>query len=259
MIDTHCHLHFSEYDEDRQTVFQRSWDGGIDALILVGCDAEDSTQAMKLSQNFDRTFFSAGFHPHEANRWDLHKKQKLEELSRHPKCIAIGEVGLDYYRNLSPKEDQRKVFIEMLDLAKARELPLIIHCREAADEMVSVLKEQGPFPSSGVMHCFAGDSEYLRDCLKLGFYISFAGNLTFSNAQELRERAAEVPMERLLAETDCPYLTPVPFRGTRNEPCRITHTIAKLAEIQKKSPEEMAEATARNARRLFKLNPNEKH
>ncbi len=259
MIDTHCHLHFSEYDQDRETVLQRSRESGIDALILVGCDAEDSTQAMKLSQNFDGAFFSAGFHPHEASRWDLHKKKKLEELSQEPKCVAIGEVGLDYYRNLSSKEDQQKVFIEMLTLAKTRELPLIIHSRQAVEEMVSLLKEQGPFPSSGVMHCFSGDSKYLRDCLKLGFYISFAGNLTFTNAQELRERAAEVPMERLLAETDSPYLTPVPFRGTRNEPCRLTRTIAKLAEIQKKSPEEMAEATAENARRLFKLDPNEKH
>lgn len=259
MIDTHCHLHFSEYDQDRETVLQRSWESGIDALILVGCDAEDSCQAMTLAQSVPNAFFSAGFHPHEASRWNFDKKQKLEELSLHPKCVAVGEVGLDYYRNLSPKEDQQKVFIEMTTLAKSRGLPLIIHSRQAADEMVSLLKEQGPFPSSGVMHCFSGDSKYLQDCLKLGFYISFAGNLTFANAQELRERAAEVPMERLLAETDCPYLTPVPFRGTRNEPCRITHTIAKLAEIQKKSPEEMAEAAARNARRLFKLDTNEKH
>ncbi len=258
MVDTHCHLHFSEYDQDRETVLQRSRESGIDALILVGCDAEDSGRAMTLAQSVPNALFSAGFHPHEASRWDLGKKQKLEELSRHPKCVAVGEVGLDYYRNLSPKEDQQKVFIEMLTLAKSRELPLIIHSRQAADEMVSLLKEQGPFPASGVMHCFSGDSKYLRDCLKLGFYISFAGNLTFANAQELRERAAEVPMERLLAETDSPYLTPVPFRGTRNEPCRITHTIAKLAEIQKKSPEEMAEATAGNARRLFKLKSDEK-
>lgn len=258
MVDTHCHLHFSEYTQDRETVFQRSWESGIEALILVGCDAEDSSQAMALAQSVPNAFFSAGFHPHEASRWNLQKKQKLEELSRDPKCVAVGEVGLDYYRNLSPKEDQRRVFIEMLTLAKSRELPLIIHCRQAADEMVSLLKEQGPFPSSGVMHCFSGDSKYLEDCLKLGFYVSFAGNLTFANAEELRERAAEVPIERLLTETDSPYLTPAPFRGTRNEPCRIAHTIAKLAEIQRKSPEEMSKVTAGNARRLFRLGTDEK-
>ena len=259
MIDTHCHLHFSEYDQDRETVFQRSRNSGVEALVLVGCDAQDSSQAMKLARNFDWAFFSAGFHPHEASRWDLDKKQKLEELSLYPKCVAVGEVGLDYYRNLSPKEDQQKVFIEMLNLAKSRQLPLIIHCRQAKDEMVSLLKEQGPFPSSGVMHCFSGDSDYLQDCLNLGFYVSFAGNLTFANAQELRKRAAEVPVERLLVESDCPYLTPVPFRGTRNEPCRLAYTIAKLAEIQKKSPEEIIEITSRNARRLFKLDANEKN
>src|SRR3989338_4215524 len=205
MIDTHCHLHFSEYDQDRETVFQRSRNSGVEALVLVGCDAQDSGQAMKLARNFDWAFFSAGFHPHETSRWDLDKKQKLEELSLYPKCVAVGEVGLDYYRNLSPKEDQQKVFIEMLNLAKSRQLPLIIHCRQAGDEMVSLLKEQGPFPSSGGMHCFSGDSDYLQDCLNLGFYVSFAGNLTFANAQELRKRAAEVPVERLLVESDCPY------------------------------------------------------
>jgi TatD DNase family protein len=254
MIDTHCHLHFAEYDQDRQSVLQRTWESGFRALVLVGCDDQDSFRAKRLAETTPNTFFTIGFHPHSSSQFAQKHLESLKNLSSDTKCVGVGEIGLDYYRNLSPQEDQKKVFTQMMILAKEIHKPMIIHCREASDDMIHLLKDYGPFSESGVMHCFAGRDQYLKDCLELGFYISFAGNLTFANAEDLRKRACEVPLERLLVETDCPYLTPVPFRGSRNEPCRMVHTVRRLAEIRKISFEEMAGMTQTNAQRLFNIN-----
>ncbi|MFH1478704.1 MAG: TatD family hydrolase [Candidatus Omnitrophota bacterium] len=255
LIDTHCHLDFKDFKDDMPLVIERAKKDGIEAIINVGSSVAGTKKSIELASEFDIIYAAAGIHPHDADitsEKDLSVfRDHLEEGKR--KIVAIGEIGLDYYKNRSRKENQKRLFIALLEEAKKRDLPIIIHNRDAHQDTISILKGVLGSSIKGVMHCFSGDKDFLKVCLDLGMYISFTCNLTFKNAEMLREVAKLVPMDRLLLETDSPFLAPQVFRGKRNEPAYIVHLARLIAEIKGIEFEETARETTYNAKRLFKL------
>lgn len=251
-IETHCHLDFPEYDSDRADVIQRSKQAQVIAIINIGSSLEGSQKGLDLAGQYDFIYASVGIHPHDADKAGKGVIQKIDQLTRQPKVVSIGEIGLDYFRNLSSPVNQKKLFEALLDLAKTRSLPVIIHCRQAYEDTLAILKKKRA--SCGVVHCFSGDEAFLRQCLDLGLHISFTCNLTYKKADNLRQIAKLVPSERLLLETDAPFLPPEGFRGKRNEPMYLKYLAEELARIKSVSLEEIAEVTTHNAKKLFKLN-----
>lgn len=254
MIDTHAHLDYPQYDGDRREVLSRAWDSGLTAIITVGTDDDASRRAVSLAESNPRIYAAVGLHPHEAGKVNDRIMAALEELARRPRVVAVGETGLDYHHPTPPSAAQEDVFRKHIHLARDAGLPLIIHSRDAHDEVMSMLRLEGGREIGGVMHCFAGDREAAEEALELGFHISFSGILTFKNAVTTKEVARHVPSDRLLVETDCPFLSPHPFRGQRNEPARVSLVVRELARLKELSVEEMAVTTTANARRLFSLN-----
>ena len=254
LVDSHVHLDTKAFDDDRDAVISRARQSGVDLMLeIAGSDVGEGSleRGIKLAQDFDFIYAAVGLHPHEASIFDEDLEKRLIELISHPKVIGWGEIGLDYHYNYSPPEVQRGVFRRQLEIASERALPVIIHTREAEDDTITILKE---FPSlSGVMHCFTGSAGLARAALDLGYYISFSGVLTFKNAGELREIASQAPLDRILVETDCPYLAPVPHRGKRNEPAFVVETANEIARLRSASFETIAAATTANFRRLFAL------
>lgn len=263
LIDSHCHIDGESFDEDRDEVVARARAAGVRAMLNVGTGdphSDDLRRAVAVAEKYENVFASVGVHPHDAKLYDDAAELHLIELCKSSaKVIAWGEIGLDYHYDHSPREVQRDVFRRQIRVAKGLNLPIIIHSRAADEETVEILKEtygdadEGVRVPPGIMHCFGGTPEMAKSCLDLGFLISFAGNVTFKKAENLREAARVVPFDRLLVETDCPFLTPVPFRGKRNEPAFVVHTAEFLAELYGVSPAAIAEHTTRNFLDLFKL------
>ena len=250
LIDTHAHLNMPEY-MDLTEVLERAAASGVLAIINVGFDLPSSKAAVKLSDSYEQLFSAVGIHPHDAGKVKDADFEELKKLAENPKVVAIGESGLDLYRNLSPKESQVELFVRHIALAQRLDLPLIVHSRDAHEETLRILHENNKGFLKGVMHCFSGDKRIAQLSLDLGFYISFAGPLTFKNAHEAREVAKFVPIDKMLIETDCPYLAPDPFRGQRNEPSYMVKTAAKLAEVRGFSLEDLSERLTQNAKSLF--------
>ncbi len=269
MIDTHTHLDFKEFDLDREETIKRFFGAGGEKMINVGCDLASSIRSVELAGKHKNIFASVGVHPHDAEKMDSVALEKLEELVVKKKVIAIGEIGLDYFRNLSPKEKQIEAFKIQLDLAKKHKKPLIIHCRDAYVEMLEILKafKGDPVPPNGVMHCFLGSWLIAEELLKLGFYLGFTGAITYQKKSafvsapvtpkfklgepEIFNVIKNTPLDRILIETDCPYLAPVPHRGERNEPSFVKYVAEKIAEIKGVSFKEIEKATSENAGNLF--------
>ncbi|PKL51968.1 MAG: radical SAM protein [Nitrospira bacterium HGW-Nitrospira-1] len=238
-----------EFDDDREDVIERAKAAGLEAMINVGSDLEGAVMAMKLAEEHDCIFASIGIHPHDAKDFSDKAYLKLREWAGNKKVVAIGETGLDYHYNHSPRRAQKDVFEKHLRLAGETGLPVIIHSREAQDDTLEILRRSGV--SKGVLHCFSGNRDMAEQVMAMGFYISIAGPVTFKKAKELKEIAANIPDDYLLVETDAPYLSPEPFRGKRNEPAYIVHTLKHIAELRGVSLEDMARITTLNAKRLF--------
>ncbi|KYH33818.1 TatD family hydrolase [Neomoorella mulderi] len=251
LIDSHAHLNDPAFAADLAGVLGRLQEAGVVAVINVGYDVSSSRRAVEQAHAWPFIYAAVAVHPHDAATFDAEAEAVIGGLARDSRVVAIGETGLDYYRNLSPRQRQQEVFRWHLELARALRLPVIIHDRDAHGDTLQILKKAGPFPAGGVLHCFSGSWEMARECLEMGFYISFAGPVTFKNATKLREIAVRVPLERLLIETDCPYLTPEPHRGRRNEPAYVGLVADAIAAARGLVPEAVSEATAANARRLF--------
>jgi len=249
-IDTHAHLDFPEYSSDLEAVIGRAAEAGIRFLIDVGTDPHKSARAVEIAEKYDGVFAAVGVHPHYAGKMTEEDWHHLEALVSHRKVVAIGEIGLDYYRLASPKDEQKALFLRLITLARNVPLPVIIHSRDAHEDTLAILKESAGH-LVGVMHCFSGDESLAREVLEMGFYISFAGNITFPKAEGLRRVARFVPIERLLLETDSPFLAPQVHRGKRNEPAWVIELAKALAEIKDLSLEDVARITTLNAYQLF--------
>ncbi len=254
LIDSHAHLDDLRYDTDRDNVLQRAEAAGIEAIVTIGCDLATSQAAVALAHAHPNILATIGVHPHEAKEIGEGWYESFRSLAQHPKVVAYGEIGLDYHYDHSPREIQRQRFREQIRLARELALPLIIHTREAQDDTVTILREEGAADVGGVFHCFSGDAWLAKDALELGFYLSFSGVLTFKNATMLRDIAKTIPLDRLMVETDSPYLTPVPYRGKRNEPAYVQYVAETLAEIRgNESVESIARSTVDNTKRVFRI------
>jgi TatD DNase family protein len=250
-IDTHCHLDFPDYDADRDAVVQRSRDAGVIYLLTVGSSIDHSRRSVSLAQSYTCVYAAVGVHPHEADGTGLECVDVIRELAGHPKVRAIGEIGLDYFKHYSDPNNQRPMFVALGRLAKDLGLPIVVHSRNAGEDTLKVLRDL--LPLKAVIHCFSGDRTFLDACLDLGFYVSFTCNITYKNAQTLRDLARDVPLERLMLETDAPYLSPEGSRGQRNEPWAVRTVAETLARIKGIEPEAIAAATTANAKAFFNL------
>ncbi|CAJ1004620.1 MULTISPECIES: TatD family hydrolase [Bacillales] len=253
LFDTHAHLNAREFDEDREEVIARARENGVSTIVNIGFNAETIPTCLELAERYDFIYAAVGWHPQDAKDMKDEHLEWLEELSRHPKVVGLGEMGLDYYWDTSPRDVQAEVFRKQIRLAKKLGLPIIIHNRDAHQDVITILREEKAAEVGGIMHCFSGSWETAKMALDMNFYISFGGPLTFKNAKQPKEVAAKVPLDRLLIETDCPYLTPHPYRGKRNESGYVRYVCEAMADIHGLSCEEMARITAENARRLFRL------
>ncbi|HTS24562.1 MAG TPA: TatD family hydrolase [Bryobacteraceae bacterium] len=251
LVDSHCHLDDSKFDADREQVIERALAAGVKRLMAIGTGdgPPDLRTAIRQAERYPFIFATIGVHPHDASKATEESFAELRDLASHPKVLALGEIGLDYHYDFSPREVQRTVFGRQLEIAAESAKPIVIHTREAWADTIAILRERWRGP--GIMHCFTGDEEQAREALGLGFYLSFGGVLTFPKAETVRQAARITPDERLLVETDCPYLAPVPHRGKRNEPAFVVETAARLAEVRGSTPPEIAALTTANFERLF--------
>jgi TatD DNase family protein len=250
LIDSHCHLDAEKFAADFSAVLDRAAAAGVERMLSIGTGdgPPELDRAVRLADRYEPVYATVGVHPHDASKVTPQSLDELRALAGHPKVIAFGEIGLDYHYDFSPREVQREVFLAQLTLARELELPVIIHTREAWDDTMALLREhwQGP----GIMHCFTGDVAQAEEALGLGFHLAFGGVLTFRTAENVREAARIVPEDRLLVETDAPYLAPIPWRGKRNEPSFMIETVRKLAEVRGSTVDRIAAVTAANFERL---------
>jgi TatD DNase family protein len=248
LIDSHAHLDFRQFDDDREKVIERAQKAGVVTIVNVGTSPASSRASVALAERYDFVYATVGVHPHDAKTVTPPVLDELRSLARHRKVVAVGEIGLDYYRDLSPRPVQRRVFDEQLALAAELGLPVVVHSRDAHDDVLVALRE---WKGTGVLHSYSAGPRLLEEVLALGFFVGISGPVTFPKADALRAVAATVPMERLLVETDCPYLTPRPYRGRRNEPAYVQYVAEAVALAREALPVDVAQATADNARRLF--------
>jgi TatD DNase family protein len=257
IIDSHCHLDDAVFDDDRDAVVERAREAGVDLMLAIGTGdgPPDLEVAIRLAEQYDSVRATVGIHPHDARKADAASFDRLAELCGHPRVLALGEIGLDYHYDNSPREIQREVFVNQMQIARQAGKPIVIHSRDAWEDTIELLETHWrPGGLGGIMHCFSGGVEQAREALDLGFWISFAGVVTFPRAEQLREAAAAVPLDRLLVETDAPYLTPEPYRKIRrNEPRYVVETARKVAAARGMEYEELAAATSRNFCALFDL------
>ncbi len=255
LIDSHAHIQGKEYVGETTAVIQRAGEAGVEKIVVVGGagDMSSNSAAVALAESWANLYATVGTHPHDAKDVGEEELQELKKLAAHPKVIAVGETGLDYYYNHSSREVQRRVFAQFIRLAGETELPLVVHERDAASEAVELLRNEGAGKIRGVIHCFTGDYEAARDYLDLGFYLSFTGIITFKNAEPLRQVVSKVPLDRMFVETDSPYLTPVPHRGKRNEPAYVRLVAETVARVKSISLEEVAHTTTGNVQQLFRI------
>lgn len=253
LTDTHLHLHFPQYDLDRDEVIRRAIAGGVGLMINVGTDLEDSYKAVQVAETYPEVYAAVGYHPHESKNASREALAELEKLIAHPRVVGVGEVGLDYFHNHSPQETQREIFRVFLSWYRRHQKPIILHCREAYEDMLRLLKDELELPCRGVIHCYSSDSEMMFKFLELGFYVAFGGALTYKKNETLREACRQCPLDRLLIETDAPYLAPQSRRGERNEPLFLVETAKFIASLRGCDPEKLFTETTANARRLFDL------
>jgi TatD DNase family protein len=251
LFDTHAHLHFPGFDEDRAAVLERGRAAGVRRMVTIGTDVETTRAALALAAREADVWATAGVHPHDAAESDEAAQAEVERLAAEPRVVAIGEIGLDFFRNLSPPETQERVLRRFLALARRLRKPVVLHCRDAHAQMLAILGEERVAEVGGIMHCFSGDVEVARRCLDLGLTISLAGPVTYPNARALPDVARFVPGDRLVVETDCPFLPPQGYRGKRNEPAYLAVTAARVAELRGEPLDELAARTTANACRLF--------
>lgn len=252
VFDTHCHYDDERFNDDREEAYRRMLDAEVKRCVCVGSDLASSRRCMEIAASHEAVYAAVGVHPHEAKDAPADYLDALTRMLAQERVTALGEIGLDYYYDLSPRDVQKRVMAEQVDLAVALDVPVIFHIRDAHGEMVDFFRSRKQLPS-GIIHCFSGSPEIAREYVKMGFYISFAGPLTFKKAPHLQSAAREVPLDRVLVETDSPYLAPEPKRGRRNEPANVVYTLAKLAELRQLSVEEMAEITWRNACAVYRM------
>jgi len=253
LIDSHAHLEMPEFKKDLEEVLQRAKASGVDAIFTVGTEQKDWGRALEIANTHAWIYAILGVHPHNAKEIDDRTYETLRKICQGEKVRAFGEIGLDFFRNHSPRDVQVKRFREQVGLARELKLPIVIHDRDAHEETMEVLRSEGARDCGGIIHCFSGDLEMARECMDMGFYISVPGSITYKNAEGFEKIVKELPLDSLLVETDAPFLTPVPFRGKRNEPGYVRYTAEKLAEIKKIPFEKVAEATTDNALRVFRL------
>jgi TatD DNase family protein len=261
-IDSHAHLDGTRFDSDREEVVARAREAGLQTIVAIG-NGDGPAQVdcgIRLAEKYEFMYATLGIHPHEARLADEAAYQNMERLARHPKVIAWGEIGLDYHYDHSPRDVQKEVFIRQMELAAAAKLPIVIHCRpsdgsdNAWEDCLGLIQERWASNGlGGILHCFTGNTAQAKCSLDMGFMISFSGNITFPKAQQIRDAALDVPLDRMLIETDSPYLAPVPHRGKRNEPAFVVETARKLAELRGLALEEVGEQTSRNFYNFFKL------
>jgi len=253
LIDSHAHLEMPDFRKDLEAVIQRAKESGVEYIFTVGTEKKDWKRALEIANSHSTIYAILGVHPHNVKEIDDQTYPTLRELCRNGKVKAYGEIGLDFFRNLSPRDLQLKRFREQIGLAKELGLPLVIHDREAHQETLEILKSERAEACGGIIHCFSGDYAMAKACMDMGFHISIPGSITFKNAEGFRETVRRIPLESLLVETDAPFLTPVPFRGKRNEPSYVRYTAQRVAEVKKISSEEVAKVTTENALRVFRL------
>ncbi len=254
LIDSHAHLEMPEFRRDLEQVIQRAEESDVGYIFTVGTEKKDWRRTLEITNSHPSIYAILGVHPHNAKEIDGETYPTLRELFRHEKVKAYGEIGLDFFRNLSPRDVQLRRFREQIGLARELRFPIVVHDREAHQETLEILKSEKAEECGGIIHCFSGDYEMAKACLEMGFYISIPGSITFKNAERFREIVKRLPLESLLVETDAPFLTPEPFRGKRNEPSYVRYTAQKVAEIKKVSFEKVAEVTTENALRVYRLN-----
>jgi len=248
LIDTHAHIYSDEYSHRMDDVIQSANDNGVEKIISIGVDLKSSEKCIKLAEKYEAVYATCGIHPHEADKAPRGYLYELEEFYKHPKVLAVGEIGLDYHYDFSERKIQRKIYHEQLEMANSLILPAVVHCRESDEDILAGIEEYGH--SLGVIHCFASSLDFAEKILKTGFHLSFTGLITF--VKELEEVVVEVPLEKMMVETDSPYLSPKPHRGKKNEPAYVVHVAEKIAELKDMSLEEVAERTTNTALGLFK-------
>jgi TatD DNase family protein len=254
LIDSHAHLEMPEYDHDRDGMIKRALDDGIETIITIGIGTKECQQALDLAAHYSCIYAALGLHPHNAQKSFLHLCDFIKNSAKsNHKVVALGEMGLDFFKNWSPRNDQIRCFHEQLALARELKLPVIIHDRDAHSETLRILQEEHASDIGGVIHCFSGDYKMASNCIDMGFYISIPGTITFKNATVLHDVVKQLPLEKILIETDAPFLAPHPFRGKRNEPAYVRYVAEKIAEIKKLAFDEVARVTTQNARTLFRL------
>ncbi|SFJ87692.1 TatD DNase family protein [Paenibacillus sp. UNC496MF] len=251
LIDTHTHLDSPKFDEDREAVIERALEAGVHTLVNIGFNRETIPTTMALAERYPFIYAVVGWHPVDSIDMTPADLEWIASLLEHPKVVALGEIGLDYHWDTSPKDVQQRVFRQQIALAKEKRKPIVIHNRDAHEDVVRILREEGASEVGGIMHCYSGSWETAKQCLDMNFYISFGGPLTFQNARVPKEVMARVPLDRLLIETDAPYLAPHPHRGKRNESSFVRLVANAMAEISGKSVEEIAKITTENAKRCF--------
>jgi TatD DNase family protein len=240
-----------DFDEDRIKVIERALEGGVTHIITVGIDLDSSLYALELASKHESIYAAVGYHPHNAQRYDSQYLEKLSEMSLEPKVVAWGEIGLDFFRRYSPKDAQLKIFLRQLEIADDLNLPVIIHDREAHNDVLTILKKMGKGERKGVIHCFSGDIDLAMAFIELGYYISIPGTVTYKKALQTKGVASSIPLEYMLVETDAPFLAPVPKRGKRNEPLFVNFTVQEIARLRNIEFEEVTEQTSKNAKILF--------
>lgn len=253
IIDSHAHLAWESYAEDQKAVIERAFQAGVVQIVHAGVDMKTVSEMIALAEEYPQIFLGFGLHPHEARFWSEETEVALRRALTHPKAVAVGECGLDYYYNHSDRQAQLRAFTAQVSLARELSKPLIVHSRDAWDDTFAVLHELEGCQASGVFHCFTGGPEVLAKIESLDFYVSFSGIVTFRNTNEIQKAARLVREDRILVETDCPFLAPQPVRGKRNEPAYVWMVAEKVADLREVSVDEIARSTTDNARRLFRL------
>lgn len=253
LIDTHAHLDFPEFANNLEEILDRAGKSGVSGVVTIGIDLESSRKAVRLAHTHPEVYATVGIHPHDAFVLAIHEREALEALAGQERVLAIGEMGLDYYRDRQPRAIQRECFRQQLEIACRTKLPAVFHVREAHAEFFEIVKDYAAELAGGVLHCFSGDWEVAERCLEMGFFLSIPGTVTFPKAEVLHGVVRQTPLNRLLLETDAPYLAPVPFRGKVNEPAFVFHTAKKVAELRRCALDEVAQQTTANARTVFRL------
>ena len=248
LIDTHAHIYDDNYSDCLGDIIQSATDNGVEKIISIGVDLKSSEKCIKLAEKYESVFATCGIHPHESDKAEKRYLYELEEFISHPKVVAVGEIGLDYHYDFSERKNQKKIFLEQLEMVKSIDFPAVVHCRESDDDILEGIQESGH--SIGVIHCFASNIDFAEKIMGMGFHISFTGMITF--IKELENVVKNVPLDKIMAETDSPYLSPKPYRGKKNEPSYVLHVVKKIAEIKEITFEEVAESTTNTALNLFK-------